>query len=105
MPLAASGLRIERDDRIGIQVVALTIVADHVRPWVADCPIQRVELGVIAAGHPRGRARMIDRTAFPAVRSRFAARRHRPESPDLFARRLIVCRNESPRAFISSRNA
>ena len=44
MPLQLSGLRIERDDRIGIQVVALPIVADHVRPGIADGPVQRVEL-------------------------------------------------------------
>ncbi len=105
MPFAASGLRVERDHRIGIQVVALAVVTDHVRPGVADGPVQRVELRVVAAGHPRRRARMIDRVALPCFRPGLAARRDGPESPDLLAGRLLVGRNESARALIPSGDA
>ena len=44
MPLQRAGLRVERDDRIGIEVVAAAIVADQIGRRIAGRPVDRVQL-------------------------------------------------------------
>src|SRR6266542_128113 len=45
---------------------------------------------------------MRDALPLPGLRTRFAGQRHRPESPDLAPGRLLICRDETARAVLSS---
>ena len=105
MPLQRAGLRIERDDRVGVQVVAQPVVADEIRTGIADRPVDRIELRIVGAGQPRGAAGMIDAFPLPGVRTRLATFRHRPEAPHLFAGRLVERRQESAHAFVAARRS
>src|ERR1700694_135813 len=81
VPLQTPDLRIEGQDGIRVQVVAETIIPDHVGSGIADRPVQRVELRIVDAGHPGGGARVRDRGATPRVRARLPGTRNGPEAP------------------------
>ena len=55
VPLVCAVVRVECQDRAGVEVVALADLAVEVGRGVADAPVQGVELGVVGAGDP-GRA-------------------------------------------------
>ncbi len=55
IPFELAGLRIQRQNAIGIEVVALALVAIEIGTRIAHRPINRVELRIVSAGHP-GRA-------------------------------------------------
>ena len=74
VPLQLSGFRIQRDDRIRIEVVAAAIVANQIGRRIAGRPVQRVELRIVGAGQPRGRARMLDALSLPGLGLRLAGR-------------------------------
>ena len=105
MPLQFSGLRIQRDDRIRVEVVAFAIVAVEIRRRIAGRPIEGVELRIVGACQPRGRSRVRDAASLPRFRSRLAWRRHRPEAPHFFARCLIECGEKAAHAFVTAGRA
>ena len=105
VPLQPPRRAIQREDRIGIQVVSPAVIAVVLLAGVPRGPVDRVELRIVAAGEPRGRAAVLDVLALPGLRSRLARLRHRAESPDLLARRLVVRRDESVRAVFTAGHA
>ena len=56
MPFELAGVGIEREDAIGVEVVARTNGAVEIRGRIAGAPLQSVEPRVIGAGHPGGAA-------------------------------------------------
>jgi hypothetical protein len=68
MPFQLAGFRIQRDDRIRIQIVAVALVAEIIRRRVAYAPIQRVGFLVVGAGQPAAAPAGIARIAGPALR-------------------------------------
>ena len=96
---------VEGQDRVRVQVVAEALAAVVVRARIAGRPVERVEIGVVGAREPGGRARVLDVLALPGLRSRLASLRHGPEAPHLLARRLIEGGQEAADAFVAARRA
>ena len=65
VPLQLAGRGIERQHGIGIQIVALALVAVEIRTGIADGPEQRVGFGIVGAGEPGRRAAVLDGAAHP----------------------------------------
>ena len=105
MPLQLPGRRIQCQNRAGIQVIPAAVFIVQIRPGIPGGPVQRVRLRIESPREPRHRAGMIDALALPRLRPRLAALRHGPESPQLFARGLIVGRHETARALLAPRRS
>src|SRR4029450_13741822 len=90
--LQRPGVRIERDDRSGEEVVTrsrprgLPFEARPVVEWcrVAGAPPPRVRLGVVSTGHPPAAAARAPRIVAPRLLGFFRPR-HRQELPHLLA--------------------
>src|SRR5690606_39858697 len=75
---------IERDHRVRVQVVARASVAGP-RAGIAGAPVRDVELGIVRAREPRGRAASAPRVAGPRLVTGLAGPRNRVRLPRLFA--------------------
>jgi len=60
VPLQPAAPGVERHDRVGVEVVADAFAAVVVRAGIAGRPIERLEIGVVGAREPGGRARVVD---------------------------------------------
>ena len=60
IPLKLTGLGIEREDAIGVQIVAAAVVAVILGARIAGGPVDGVEFAIVGAGEPRGRAAVLD---------------------------------------------
>ena len=105
MPFQPPALRVERDDRVRVQIVARTIVADQIGRRIPRRPVQRVELRIVGAGQPRRGAGMRDALALPRLRRALARRRRGPEAPRFLPRLLVERRDEAAHAFVAARRA
>ena len=106
VPAQLSGLRVEREDGIRVQVVALPLAAVGVRIRISRRPEQRVGLGVVGPGQPRRAAALFEIDApLPRIGRRLAAGRHGPETPGLLAGVDAVRREEPANAFVTARHA
>ena len=85
VPLEHAGVGVERDHRVGVEVVALAVLAVEVRAGVAGAPVDQVQRRVERAGHPRGAAAALPRVAFPALAALLARAGHHPEAPGALA--------------------
>ena len=72
VPLQLAGRGVKRQHRVRVQVVALPLPPVVVGARVAGGPVQRVKIGVVGAGEPRGRAAVLDVLAAPGLGARFA---------------------------------
>ena len=105
VPLEAPGRRIEREDRIGVEVVALALGAVVVGARVAGRPVERLQRRVERSGEPRGGAAALDgRAAPPRLGARFPARGDRPESPRFLAGHAIEGGHEAADTFVAARD-
>ncbi len=106
MPLARAGRRVERQQRIGVEVVAFAFVAVVVGIRVAGGPVQRIERRIVRTGHPRGAAAAGDRIGAlrPRVAAGFTRRRHRVVAPDARAGGRIVGIDEAARGVFAARD-
>ncbi len=98
-------MAIERQDRIGVEVVAVAVVAVEIGAGIADRPVERVELRIVRAGHPGGaatRARANSPSRFPNPARRASAR---SRIARLLCRSLIEGGDESAHALIAARGA
>ena len=68
-----AGVGVERDDGVGVQVVARALRRVEVGPWIADAPVRQVQRRIVRAGDP-------DRSAavLPANRRSRSRSRARP---------------------------
>src|SRR5207237_26930 len=88
VPFDLAGLRLERQDRAGVQIVARTHRRIE-RPRVADAPINRVQLRVIGAGDPCRSATELPGIAFPGVAAGLLGAGYRVGPPQALARLWI----------------
>ena len=105
MPLELAGFAVERQDAVGIQIIAGARIAVVLLARIAGGPVDGIELGVVAAGEPRGSAAVGDLRALPRFRARVAALGHHLEAPHLFARRLFERHHLSVRAVLAAAHA
>ena len=103
VPLQFSGVRIERQHAIGIQIVAGTNAAVEVRARVAGGPVQRVGFRVVRARHPRGAAAVQVQIPGPAFGAGFSRSRNSPETPRQFSRGRVIRRHKATHAVVSAR--
>ena len=90
MPLQLPGIRVKRDNRIAVQIVALPDITVEIRRRVPNRPIQQVQLWIVASGQPCGATRMHPRVPRPALRARLARPRDAVEPPCMRPRLRIV---------------
>ena len=101
MPAQLAGLGIEGENAIGVEVVALAIVAIEVRTGVASGPVHQVELGIVGASHPSSAGAVVGKFALPGFRARLARVGYGPETPEFLAGSLIVGGDKSANAFVA----
>ena len=90
VPAKLARLRVERDNRVGIQVVSLTAAAIGVGIRVSRGPEERPRLRIVAAGQPRRTATLRrDRRLPSTFRTPAPLARERPRNakPDSLSRR------------------
>ena len=68
------GVGIERDGRIGIEVVARAHIGIPVRRRISDAPDDQIQLGIVRSGDPCRAAALLPRVAGPQVSWPFLAR-------------------------------
>ena len=105
MPLQPAVVRVQRDDRVGVEVVAGPLLVVPVGSGVADAPIRQVQRGIVRAGHPDRTAAVLPRfriaerrrrgrTRLPRITARFVRRGNRVEAPCFPAAPRVEGRNE-----------
>src|ERR1700690_2253825 len=94
MPFDLAGLRFERKDRAGVEVVAGAHGRVE-RSWVADAPIDGVQLRVIRAGDPCRSATQLPGVALPGIAARLVGRRYGMGAPQMLAGRRIPSIDET----------
>src|SRR5215469_9235097 len=67
MPLQLARFRIQRQDRVGVEIVAIAILAIEVGAGIAGPVENRVRLRVVAAGQPRAATAELPGFAGPAL--------------------------------------
>jgi hypothetical protein len=102
VPLQCARFPIERENAVRIQVVSLAEVPVVFAGGIAGGPVDDIELRIVTAGEPRGRAAVLEILALPGLRPGCAGLRDRPEAPDLFARHLVERGDEPIRAMLSA---
>ena len=105
IPLELAGLGFERQDRIGVEIVAFALAAVEIGTGIADRPEHGVERRVVGAGHPGRAGAMLDVFALPGFRAGLAGQRHGPESPDFLAGGLIERGDEAANTFVATRRS
>ena len=106
MPAQLSRPGLEREERIGVQVVALPLAAVSVRVGIAGRPEQRIGLGVVGSGQPRRTASFFEiDVALPRFGAGLTSRGNGPEAPRLLAGRDAIGREKSANAFVAARHA
>ena len=100
VPLAPAGVGIQRDDRIGEQVVAVSAhrAIGH-RRRIPDRPVERVELGIVGAGQPGAAAAGLPAVALPRVVAEFSRSRNRVESPQPLPGHVVGVEETAERVF------
>src|SRR5262249_40723306 len=104
VPDAFAGLRPDRHDRVGEQVVPLAGARVPGR-GVADAPINQAELGVVGPGHPGAAAAGERRIAFPGLGAGLALGRDRPHPPEVLAGLGVVAFEQAAVAELGAGNA
>ena len=106
VPHELAGLGPEGEDRVGPQVVAGPPVAVHVGAGVARRPVEEVELGIVAAGQPRGPAPAPQHLGVaPGLRPRLARRGNRPHAPRALAGLGVVGVEEASQPGVAGADA
>ena len=104
VPLDRAGVRVDRDRRRGVEVVAGTLIAEPGRA-VAGAPEGHVALGIVGAGHPDRGAAVLPGVAFPGVVTGLARAGDGVGLPDLLAALGIVGGDEAAHAELAARDA
>ena len=100
--LDLSGVRIERDRRTGVEIIAGMQIARPGR-GVADAPVRQVAPRVVVAGDPDGPAARLPRLALPGVAALILRARDRVGPPDLLAGVGVVGRDIGAHAELAAR--
>src|SRR5882672_4077168 len=105
MPLQSSGVGIQREHAIGVEIIAGPRAAIEVRRWITRAPVQRVEFGVVGSRHPSGASATQIRIAWPTFRAGLAGPRYGPEAPGQLAGLRIEGGKEASYAVVTSGGA
>src|ERR1700722_10808674 len=102
IPAQFSGLGLQREHTVGIEVDTCAFVAVRCRKWIAHCPVERSGLDIIGSCRPGCTATGFDCLAGPCFRNRLPRLRDRPKSPGKFARRNLICSQEAAQRTIAA---
>src|SRR5712675_3495495 len=105
MPLQLSGVGIQREHTIGVEIIAGPRAAIEIRRRITRAPVQRVEFGVVRSRHPGGAAATQIRIAWPTFRAGLAGPRYGPEAPGQLAGLRIEGGKEASYAVVTPRSA
>src|ERR1700751_501314 len=105
VPFQFSGVRIERNDAIGVEIVARAYGAIEIRRRIAGAPVQRVQIRIVGPGHPSRAATALIGFPWPAFRAGSARPRKRPESPLFLSSPGGVSGQEAAHTVIATRCA
>src|SRR5260221_5623840 len=95
MPLQRTRVRVERNDRGRIQVVAGPLIRVPVRSRIADAPVDQVEARIERASQPRRATAGLPVVALPRIVAWLSRRRNRVELPGFFPRSRVVRGDEA----------
>src|ERR1022692_2499302 len=105
IPFQFSGVRIERHNAVGIEIVAQSLLRVEIRTGIAGAPKDQVEIGIVGTRHPRRSAAMFPGIAGPSVMAGFAWAGDRIESPTFLAADGIIRGDESANAVLAAGHA
>ena len=105
MPLEHTGVDVDGNQRIGIQIVSVAHVADEVRPRIAGAPVGEIGVRVVGARHPGGCAAVLPAVARPGLVAGLARSRHSPEAPRPLAGAGVVGVEEASHPVLGARDA
>src|SRR6202171_1323428 len=94
MPLDLAGLRLEREHRAGVEIVAGAHGRIE-RAGIADPPIDRVQFWIVGAGDPGRSATEFPGVALPGVAAGFIRGGNGVGTPQMLARRRIPAVDEA----------
>src|SRR5882762_7916472 len=86
VPLQLSGIQVQRNNTIRVEIGSLAGVAVEIGGRIADSPVDRVQGGIERAGHPGGAAAILPTVAAPGLVPFFAGAGDGPELPGLASR-------------------
>src|SRR5258708_2090010 len=72
IPFQLAGIRIERDDAVGVEIRSLAGVSVKIRGRVADAPVDQIQVPIIRTRQPSRAAAMLPGITRPAVVTLFA---------------------------------
>ena len=105
VPAKLARLRVERDNRVRIQVVSLTAAAIGVRVRVSSRPEERPRLRIVAAWQPRRTAALLEiGISLPRFRARLSTLGHGPETPRLIPRLDVICGEKASNPHVAARH-
>ncbi len=104
VPLEGAGLGIEREDAVGVEVVAGAVAVVGVGPGIAGGPEERVGGGIVGAGEPRGAAAGDGFFVAPGGDLVFAALGDGPATPEERAGIGVEGGDEPANALVGSGN-
>ena len=105
MPAELAAVRVERQQRIGVQVVAFADFPVPVRAGVAGSPINEVQLRVVGAGDPGRGGAAFPTVPRPSLVAGLAGAGHGPETPGALAALRVVGVEEAAHAVLASGHA
>src|SRR5215470_1378013 len=91
MPLQFACIRIQRDDRARVKIVAGTRISVPVWACVPRAPINEVQFRIVAAGRPYRAAAVLPALAAPRLVARFARFGNHMEAPFLVSVLCVEC--------------
>src|SRR2546428_4560124 len=106
MPFSLAGVWIQCDDRICEQVVAGSARGPvDLSSRVADCPIQRVQIGIERTGQPHRTSAVLPTVSRPRIVTKFAGTWNRMPSPHPLSRCRVIRIEKTGRAELAAANA
>ncbi len=105
MPLELSGVGVERDHRVGVEVVAGPEIGIPVRTGIADTPVGQVERRIVGGRHPRRSAAGLPGVAAPGFVAGLAGSGNGVEAPHFLSRARIEGRDEAADAVLAAAEA
>jgi hypothetical protein len=90
IPLQFARVGVERDDRIGIEVIARTELVVEIGRRIAHAPIEQVQFWIVGSDQPRGSAAVLPHLLAPGFIAWFAGTGNGVEPPDMFAGLHVV---------------
>src|ERR1700676_690040 len=92
IPAQLPSIGIERHQRAGIEIVAISIIAVIIRVRISGAVVHEVQCWIITSGHPCGpSAALRDVDTGPGLAAGITGHGNRVEMPEAFATLWIVC--------------